>query len=204
MTVPPAPSRAATAPARERLLAAAVEAFAEHGYGATTTRDIASRAGMSPAAVYVHHATKEDLLFAISEAGHIEALDVIEAAADAESSPLDRVRTMVHDFSRWHAEHSRMGRVVQYEFGGLTPEHREVVAGYRRRIEQSMRDALADGIDQGVVDVADVRGTARSLLSLSIDLVRWFDPGGSRTPDEVADLHADLAVRMVRRTDARP
>ena len=55
--------------ARERLLEAAVEAFAEKGFTATTTRDIASRAGMSPAAVYVHHDTKENLLFTVSVEG---------------------------------------------------------------------------------------------------------------------------------------
>ncbi len=44
-----------TITARERLINAAVDAFAENGFAGTTTRDIASRAGMSPAAVYVHH-----------------------------------------------------------------------------------------------------------------------------------------------------
>ncbi|EFQ83677.1 transcriptional regulator, TetR family [Aeromicrobium marinum DSM 15272] len=189
-----------TAPARERLLTAAVEAFAEHGFGATTTRDIASRAGMSPAAVYVHHATKEQLLFAVSVQGHEQALTVIEAADAAGTDPVDRVRRMVHAFSHWHAEHSRVGRVVQYEFGALTPEHRAVVARLRRGIERCMRNALADGVDEGVLEVGDVKGAARAVLSLSIDLVRWFEPGGTRTAADLADLHADLAVRMVRPT----
>jgi hypothetical protein len=62
-----------------------------------------------------------------------------------------------------------------------------------------MQDALTDGVDRGVLDVTDVPGTAFSLLSLGVDLVRWFEPGGSRSGDDLASLHADLAVRMVRR-----
>ena len=58
---------------RARLLAAAVTAFAERGYHATTTRDIAAAAGMSPAALYVHHASKEELLYEIARRGQCGA-----------------------------------------------------------------------------------------------------------------------------------
>jgi len=187
-----------TITARERLINAAVEAFAEKGFAATTTRDIASRAGMSPAAVYVHHDSKESLLYTVSLQGHLSALDIIDRAAAATSDPVERIRTMVHEFSLWHAEHSRVGRIVQWEYHALTPEHRAEIAVYRRSIEKTMQDALTDGVDQGIFAVSDVPGTAFSLLSLGVDLVRWFEPGGSRSGPELAALHADLAVRMVR------
>ena len=185
--------------ARVRLLEAARQAFAEKGYAGTTTRDIASRAGMSPAAVYVHHRTKEDLLFEISRAGHIAALDVISDADQSGSNPLERITAMVREFSRWHAIKSRTGRIVQYEFGSLTPEHRAEIAGYRRRIEVHVREALSDGVADGSLVVDDINGTALALLSLSIDLVRWYEAGGKIAPDDVAELHAQLARKMVAR-----
>jgi AcrR family transcriptional regulator len=189
-----------TITARERLINAAIEAFAEKGFAGTTTRDIASRAGMSPAAVYVHHDSKESLLFTVSVEGHRSALDVITQASASSTDPIERLRTMVYDFSLWHADNSRIGRIVQYEFHALTPEHRAEIAKLRRGIEKTMRDALADGVDKGVLDVADIPGTALALLSLGVDLVRWFVPGGTRTGDELATLHAELAVRMTLRT----
>lgn len=182
---------------RERLLDAAVAAFAESGFAATTTRDIASRAGMSPAAVYVHHATKEELLYEISRRGHLSSLRIMQEASAADPDPLARVHAMVEAFSRWHADNSRVGRIVQYEFDALTPDHRAEIAEYRRGIEQAMRDALTDGVASGQMTVTDVKGTALALLSLSIDLVRWYHPGGPVTADHLATLHADLAVRMV-------
>lgn len=188
-----------TTTARERLINAAVEAFAEKGFAATTTRDIASRAGMSPAAVYVHHDSKESLLFTVSLQGHRSALDIINTAAGSSTDPLERIRTMVYEFSLWHADHSRVGRIVQWEYHALTDEHRAEVGAIRRSIERTMQDALTDGVGQGVLDVVDVPGTAFSLLSLGVDLVRWFEPGGSRSGEELAALHADLAVRMVVR-----
>lgn len=182
---------------RERLLDAAVEAFAEAGFSGTTTRDIAARAGMSPAAVYVHHATKEDLLYEISRRGHLASMEIMQQAFESSSEPLDRLHAMVSGFSRWHAVNSRVGRIVQYEFDALTPDHRAEVAGYRRAIEALMRDALTSGVDEAVMEVADIKGTAMAILSLSIDAVRWYLPEGRVSPDDLAALHADLVLRMV-------
>ncbi|GAA2087826.1 TetR/AcrR family transcriptional regulator [Aeromicrobium tamlense] len=197
MTTDAANGRDRSATTRERLLAAAVEAFATSGFAGTTTRDIASRAGMSPAAVYVHHATKEELLFEISRRGHRSAVEIIEKASQSASDPAERTRTMVAEFSRWHAVNSRVGRIVQYEFDALTPEHRAEIAEYRRAIEALMREALEAGVEAEVMTVADLKGTALALLSLSIDLVRWYHPDGPTTPDEIATLHGELALRMV-------
>lgn len=187
-----------TITARERLLEAAVEAFAEKGFTATTTRDIAFRAGMSPAAVYVHHESKESLLFTVSVEGHQRAHDVLEAASEhpADDGQVERLRRMVHAFSLWHAVNRRVGRIVQYEFDALTTEHRAEIADYRRRIERIMQDVLSAGVADGSLAVDDIPGTARAILSLSIDLVRWFTPRGSHSAEEIARLHADLAVRM--------
>ncbi len=66
--------------AARRLLTGAIDAFAERGFQATTTRDIASRAGMSPAALYVHYPSKERLLFEISLYGHHAALAILQSA----------------------------------------------------------------------------------------------------------------------------
>jgi len=81
-----APWAEVTPEAARRLLVAAVDAFAERGYHATTTRDIASRAGMSPAALYIHYRTKEELLHRISRIGHDRALALLEAAADGDGT----------------------------------------------------------------------------------------------------------------------
>ncbi|MGH3948978.1 MAG: helix-turn-helix domain-containing protein, partial [Pseudonocardiaceae bacterium] len=52
--------------AARRLMVAAIESFARQGFHATTTRDIATAAGMSPAALYVHYPSKSAVLSAIS------------------------------------------------------------------------------------------------------------------------------------------
>ncbi|MFE5630939.1 TetR/AcrR family transcriptional regulator [Streptomyces sp. NPDC056470] len=186
-----------TPEAARRLLVAAVEAFAERGYHATTTRDIAGRAGMSPAALYIHYKTKEELLHRISRIGHDKALEILRAAADGEGTAGERLADAVRSFVRWHAERHTTARVVQYELDALGPEHRTEIVALRRESDATVRRIIDEGVAAGEFDVPDVPGTTVAVLSLCIDVSRWFNVEGRRTPDEVGALYADLVLRMV-------
>ncbi|OEJ38282.1 TetR family transcriptional regulator [Streptomyces agglomeratus] len=186
-----------TPQAARKLLVAAVEAFAERGYHATTTRDIAGRAGMSPAALYIHYKTKEELLHRISRIGHDKALEILQAASQAPGTAAERLDGAVRSFVRWHAERHTTARVVQYELDALSDEHRSEIVELRRRTDAAVRRILNDGVEAGEFDVPDVPGTTLAVLSLCIDVARWFNAQGRRTPDEVGELYADLVLRMV-------
>lgn len=190
-----------TPDAARRLLVAAVEAFAERGYHATTTRDIAGRAGMSPAALYIHYKTKEELLHRISRIGHDKALEILTTAARTPGGAAERLDAAVRSFVRWHAAHHTTARVVQYELDALAPEHRSQIVALRRESDAVVRRILAEGVAAGEFDVPDVPGTTLAVLSLCIDVARWFSANGRRTPEEVGALYADLVLRMV---GARP
>jgi AcrR family transcriptional regulator len=62
---------------RERLVAAAIEVFAESGYEAARVQDVARAAGLTTGAIYANYRGKADLLF-----------DAIGARADAEIDAL--------------------------------------------------------------------------------------------------------------------
>ncbi|MER6958280.1 MULTISPECIES: TetR/AcrR family transcriptional regulator [unclassified Streptomyces] len=186
-----------TPDAARRLLVAAVEAFAERGYHATTTRDIAGRAGMSPAALYIHYKTKEELLHRISRIGHDRALDILRTAAAGDGDATRRLAEAVSSFVRWHAGRRTTARVVQYELDALGPEARAEILDLRRQVDAEVRGIIEEGVASGEFDVPDVRGTTLAVLSLCIDVARWFNVDGPRTPDEVGALYADLVLRMV-------
>lgn len=180
-----------------RLMEAAADAFADKGFHATTTRDIAGRAGLSPAGVYVHFASKEDLLFSICERGHTAARDMLVEAAAAAASPTEALYAIVVNFSRWHAEVYRIGRIVQYEFGHLTPVHREIVMDLRKQIDGVVRSVLIDGIERSEFVIDDVPHTALALMSLCIDVARWYQPGIKRSPEEIGATNGRLGLRLV-------
>ena len=68
---------------------------------------------MSPAALYIHYTTKEELLHRISRIGHEKALDILRTAAQGEGSATERLADAVSSFVRWHAG----GRTTARVFG---------------------------------------------------------------------------------------
>jgi AcrR family transcriptional regulator len=181
-----------------RLMIAAMAEFAVRGYHGTTTRDIAGRAGLSPAGVYVHFKSKEEVLYRINLIGHQHSLAVIRDAAAGTAEPIARLRAVVGSFATWHARNHVPARVIQYEIGALAEEHFHEITALRRDIDAVMRETLEYGVERGVLAVPDVAGTALALLSLTVDVSRWYRPEGSRTPDAIGRLYADLAERMLR------
>lgn len=119
------------------------------------------------------------------------------ASAATDPSPVEALRAILSQFSRWHAEHYRIGRIVQYEFGHLTPAHQEVVLALRKEIDGVVRDVLVRGSRDGIFDVDDVSATALALTSLCVDVARWYEPGIRRTPEQIAASNAILGLRLV-------
>jgi AcrR family transcriptional regulator len=182
------------------LLLSALDAFLARGFHAATTREIGERAGMSPAAVYVHWNAKHDLLFEISRIGHQAVLDVVEQTLErASGDPVERVHSFVSSFAAWHAENHALARVIQYEFKKLPSSQFRQIVEIRDRFEELMRDELAAGVEAGAFDVAELEGTTLAALSLCIDLARWYQPSPAHSSaEEIGELYAGLVIRMLR------
>lgn len=182
---------------RTRLLDAAATAFAERGFHGTSTRDIAAAAGMSPAAVYVHHRSKEELLHQISWRGHRATLDLVRAAAASADDPAGQLAAIVRAFAIYHAHANTSARVVNYELAALSEEHLAEILELRRAIAAELRRVVERGMRDGVFDTPDPRMAATVLLSLGIDVARWYREERDWSPDDVGRYYADVALRIV-------
>jgi AcrR family transcriptional regulator len=181
----------------KRLLTSAVRCFAANGYHATTTRDIMTSVGLSPAALYVHFPSKELVLFEIMRAAHERALTCVKDASTEVGDAAERLAAIVSRYTAWHARHHVAARVCQYELAGLTPEHYDEIVQVRHQTNDVFRAAVGRGADEGAFAAGDVNRLVRCMLSLSIDLVRWYRLDGPDSPEQLGDFYAELALRMV-------
>ncbi|GAB3900260.1 TetR/AcrR family transcriptional regulator [Kibdelosporangium lantanae] len=180
------------------LLSSAVRYFASNGFHATTTRDICEGVNLTPGALYVHFPSKELVLFEIIRTGHERALTYTRGpAVPAPTNAADRLRGIVSRHTEWHARHHVAARVCQYELNSLAAEHYDEVLGLRHETNSLFRDAIAGGVADGSFARVDVERITRAILSLSIDLVRWYRLGGSDSPEQLGAFYADLALTMV-------
>lgn len=183
--------------AAARMREAAIEAFAENGYGSTTTRQIAARLDMSPAAMYPHYKSKEELLYAIAYEGHDFALRVVREADLPDADATRRLTSIIRLFAQWQAQNHRRARVIQYELTALEPDHYRLIKGLRRETTKVVRDVVDLGIASGEFTVPDAEGVTLALMSLCVDICRWYPSGRYSDPETISALYADLALRLV-------
>ncbi|MFJ9778786.1 TetR/AcrR family transcriptional regulator [Amycolatopsis sp. NPDC101161] len=186
-----------TSPVARALLSSAVQCFARKGFHATTTRDITTVVGLSPGSLYVHFASKEAVLFHIARTGHERALAALTAEPD-DGDSARRIRRLVAAHVSWHARHHTVARVCQYELAALEPAHLEEILELRQRFSAVVRTTVESGAHEGVFDVPDIDRSVRAILSLGIDLVRWYRLDGADSPEALGESYAELAARMLR------
>ncbi|GAC66682.1 TetR/AcrR family transcriptional regulator [Gordonia soli] len=183
--------------AAARIRAAAIESFAEVGYGGTSTRQIAKRLNLSPAAMYPHYRSKEELLFAIALEGHRGLLEELRSVDDPTADGVVRLRTVIAAFARWQAEQHALAKVVQYELHGLTRDHYRAVTAIRRQTTGLLAKIVHAGVEAGEFRVDDPADVVLALSSLCVDVCRWFPSRTHRDPAALGAVYAALAERMV-------
>jgi len=112
-------SESMKAESRKKILDAALELFAHHGYHATSVDRIARAAGVSKGGIYVHFSSKEDLLkgliYASMEAG-------TDAMPDMEQKAPDLLRDIISmTFSELskNREHFKLLHGLTFQVGSI-------------------------------------------------------------------------------------
>src|SRR5271167_332163 len=83
------PTRAET---RARLLQAAGEVFAKHGYDRASLEDVVAAAGLTKGAVYSSFASKDELFYALMRERIGERLELVAEAAERQTTIEDVTR----------------------------------------------------------------------------------------------------------------
>lgn len=176
-----------------RLLDGAVESFAARGFQATTTRDISQHAKLSPGALYVHFESKEHVLFELVRSAHDSLLAELRRLPEpTPGHELDLVVAQIEAVTRWHVDNHLLARVAQHELPHLSEAHLATVREQRRAVEDILTAPVAAGCAAGVFRRTDPRLFLRAMLSLTVDVIRWYSPGGRYTADDLAKSNVDI------------
>jgi AcrR family transcriptional regulator len=141
---------------REQLiLQAAEQLMIERGYHETSIDDIAARVGISKGTIYLHFASKEDLVIALVERGmrqFIAALDEILSTPGTPREKLSAILRQVYgNMSDQHAHHLRM--ILQRpELMSRIAEHRQSLAAQWEEPMRRIAVVLEEGKAMGEFD----------------------------------------------------
>lgn len=181
----------------ERIFTAAAELFAERGFEATTTREVAERAGVAAGTVFRYAASKSELLLMVYNRKLAEAIARGAAEAATRADGADAVETMVisvFDASTTSPENSA---AYQREllFGPASERFRAEGLALVAELESLIQTRLREGIPAMTADTAQlVAASAFAVLHLAISRSSTgAHPGRDARQDLRDQLHLLLA-----------
>lgn len=189
----------------EHLVEAAVPLFFAQGFAETTTRQISEACGVTPGALYVHYSSKTDLLhrLIIDTFGKVESA-ILEAMEQARGDPARQLSAMVYSYAWYHAAFPEAATVSNREFRNLDESRLASVLASRRQIERLFVVVMDEGLKAGTFrpvrsqDPNPERLLTIAILNMCLRISEWYDPKGPLSPEEIGEIHAALAMRMVK------
>lgn len=165
------------------LLDAMARLFAERGYAATSTRDIALAAKMLPGSLYYHFASKEQMLLAVYEAGVRELETAVRCAVEREKLPWTRLEAACRAHLETVLRNSDYAQVLIR----VLPQDVQSVAQRLGELRSGYEEVWRDLVAALPLPAGNDRGAFRLLLLGALNWARfWFDPQGRDSPDVLA------------------
>jgi len=183
---------------RDDVLAAGTVEFVERGFAAVSVTDIATRAGMTPAAVYYHFPSKEDVLLEIVRRTG-DAISGLCSGPLPATSPETSVTALLDRFLGWLEAHPADARLYYQASQGATAD----VETLRREQRRDQVAALLAGPlrpARASMTATELRVVAIGLLVLFGEVTRLLGGGRPtrRQRDAVRAEAVDLGLRLVK------
>jgi AcrR family transcriptional regulator len=154
---------------RERLLAAARSLFAKRGFAATTTAQIAERAGVGAGTLFLYFASKEDLLVDIFRAEMDRAIERAFATLPRRAALMTELLHVFGAMTQHHERDPELARAFVKEMLFVSTADRaqvfEFIDGLNARVAQRIAQRQARGELDAAVGAAQV---ADNLFALFI------------------------------------
>lgn len=181
---------------RDELLHLAATMFADRGLRATTVRDIADSAGILSGSLYHHFKSKEQMVEEVLR----DFLDWLFTRYDeivaATTDPLERVsglfmvsfEAIEHRHAQvviYQDEAKRLNSLPQFDF--LDERNRQ----QRRMWVDVLKQGIAEGCFRPDIDVDLVYRFIRDTTWVS---VRWYQPGGPLTAEQVGRQYLAIVL----------
>lgn len=181
-------------PTRLAIEEAAIDLFAELGYNATSMRQIASRAGVRPAAIYHWFPAKENILTHLQNDFMDRLEEAVEAAVGQEATPTGRLAAAVREHVVFHGIHPRAAFVTDSEIRALGDEARALLIARRDAYEELFRGMIEEGVKAGEFRVSNPAVASYAILLECTGVALWFDPEGPLALEEIAGIHVELVL----------
>ena len=180
---------------RDKILAAAVQLFAEYGYHAATMRDIAQIAGIQAASIYYHYPSKQTLLVEIMET-HMRKLNAnLERIVSKPHEVQQRLYEAISNHILLHTTYKSEFFIIDTEIRALEGDNRGKILAMRDYYEDLIQGLLHEGMEQGVLCQTDVKISSYAIIAMCTEVAQWFRLSGRLNVQQVIEIYFQMITK---------
>ncbi|MCP3997166.1 MAG: TetR/AcrR family transcriptional regulator [bacterium] len=189
---------------RERIRREAAALFREKGFNGTSMAELATEVGITKSSLYHHFPSKQALLSEIIELTVNRVTPLVQEVADSDLRIRERLgRAVVLHTVEAIRDQDAVACFVE-EGRYLEPEFMAAHVAKRDRYEAIFRGLFEEGVSTGEFVEQDVGLAVKAILGMCNSVVRWYQPDGGHTPEQIASELAQLAVRGAAEACTKP
>ena len=160
------------------------------------------RRSVLDAALYYHFPSKEKLLEALIEEVTVATEQQYQQLATQQDvDPEQALRRVTSLTARWVMNHRILFRVLDRSEAEIPPDLERSHAASKRSILSNLVSIIERGIRSGVFRPDDSHMVAFAILGMCNWTAWWFKPDGRLSEHDIAELFAEMATRMLVRSD---
>ena len=189
---------------RDAVLYTAARLFNEKGFHATSLDEVAEALGVTKPTLYRYVKNKDEILFECVRIALEMMRSEIAAVSQRGGSTIEQLTMCMRVYTRIVTQDLGMC-VIRVGEDPLPPASRRKLRKLKGHIDQEFRRLIEQGVKEGVLAACDAKFTAFTLAGAISWIGRWYQPGGARSADEIADqCIAVLMNGILRRPADRP
>jgi AcrR family transcriptional regulator len=182
------------------ILQAACDTFYEHGYHDTTVDMLAARLSGTKAIFYYYYPDKRAVLDELYRRTLVSALDVLKVVVSDGGTATEVLERFARRYTEWVIDNQKFVAVFWREERTLTKAVRIEIAHEQKRFDDGVAAIIRRGVDAGEFESTDPQSSSRAISGMVSFMYTWWRDGRRMTREAAADYHAELVLRLVRRT----
>ncbi|MEU6265566.1 TetR/AcrR family transcriptional regulator [Saccharopolyspora shandongensis] len=177
---------------------AAIELFYEHGYEATSLREVAAKVGIRVGSLYNHISGKDELLSSIMTGIMDDLLGALRSVLrQHKDDPVAALRACVDTHIRFHAQRAHEVFIGNSELRALPAKARRRVVAKRDQYEKLIRGVIEELSEKGEAEVVDARLQTYAIVAMGTHVSSWYKPRGGMSLEAIVQAYTEMILRQV-------
>lgn len=175
----------------DELIDVSAQVFAENGFKGSTIQDISRKMGWTSAAIYYYVKSKDDILYEICRRAGARLQNAIDEIVALDVDTEKKINLLFNRHAELIINDRPTFEVLILERSKIPVDEQQLLKKDERKYLKTFA-SLIDSLSDGDYRVKEPYALALGAISMLNGVIRWYEPGGRLSLEEIASMYCDL------------